>query len=113
MSALAKQLKNDEFFRRDARVALKQRYGSRRCNAPRSDRGRTFMQTELATFRIDPTPRRADGEYMAHARIRQRCVDGTEMEVCASGDLAGFDSRDDAIAFAIDWAETWLERRLA
>jgi hypothetical protein len=71
------------------------------------------MQTELASFRIDPTPRRADGEYMAHARISSRSSSGEdeETDICVSGDLAGFDSRDDAIVFARNWAHRWLKLR--
>ncbi|WP_414451971.1 hypothetical protein AB4851_28945 [Burkholderia sp. 22PA0099] len=59
-------------------------------------------------FRVDPTPRHADGEYMAHARIRSHRADGSEYDVYLSGDLAGFDSRDDAIAYARNWAHVWL-----
>jgi hypothetical protein len=69
------------------------------------------MQTQLANFRIDPTPGKADGEYMAHARISNSSADGEETDVCISGDLAGFDSRDDAIVFARNWALTWLQLR--
>lgn len=63
---------------------------------------------DTTQFRIDPTPRRAEGEYIAHARITMRLLDGGEREVHASGDLTGFDRRDDAIAYATQWAERWL-----
>ncbi|KAG8150777.1 hypothetical protein [Burkholderia catarinensis] len=59
-------------------------------------------------FQIDPTPRRADGEFIAHVRITTTLLDGDEEEVHASGDLAGFDARDDAVAYATKWAERWL-----
>ena len=62
------------------------------------------MQIDSTRFRIDPTPRRADGEYMAHARISTCRADGSEFEIHMSGDLAGFDRREDAIAFAKNWA---------
>jgi hypothetical protein len=48
---------------------------------------------------------------MAHARISNSSADGEETAVCISGDLAGFDSRDDAIVCARNWALTWLQLR--
>ena len=60
---------------------------------------------------IDPTPRRADGEYMAHARISSCREDGSEYDIHSSGDLAGFDGREDAIAYAKNWAQEWLDAR--
>ncbi|MDR5756340.1 hypothetical protein [Caballeronia sp. LZ035] len=69
------------------------------------------MQPALSHFRIDPTPRRADGEYMAHARICAKAADGSEEGAFISGDLAGFDLRADAVAFATKWAEEWLATR--
>ncbi|AOJ27476.1 MULTISPECIES: hypothetical protein [Burkholderia] len=66
------------------------------------------MRFDTTRFRIDPTPRRADGEYIAHARITTILLDGDEREVHASGDLAGFDARDDAVAYATQWAKGWL-----
>lgn len=60
---------------------------------------------------IDPTPRRADGEYMAHALISTSRPDGTAYEIHRSGDLAGFDVREDAIAYAKSWAQEWLDVR--
>ena len=54
------------------------------------------MHFDPAVFRIDPTPRRADGEYMAHAMISGPLPDG-ESFIHVSGDLAGFDLRQDAI----------------
>lgn len=62
-------------------------------------------------FIIDPTPRKADGEYMAHARISTSGTDGSEYDVHLSGDLAGFDQREDAITFAKNWANEWLDAR--
>jgi hypothetical protein len=69
------------------------------------------MQANSTQFRIDPTPRRADGEYMAHARISGSRPDGSEYDVHSSGDLAAFDVRDDAIAYAKCWAQQWLDGR--
>jgi hypothetical protein len=60
-------------------------------------------------FIIDPTPRRADGEYIAHARISANRPDGSKYDVHSSGDLAGFDVREDAIAYAQHWAKEWLD----
>jgi hypothetical protein len=60
---------------------------------------------------IDPTPRRADGEYIAHARISTSRADGTAYDIHLSGDLAGFDVREDAIAYAKNWAQEWLDAR--
>lgn len=71
------------------------------------------MQIDSTRYHIDPTPRRADGEYMAHARISTNDADGSEFDVYLSGDLAGFDEREDAIAFARDWAQEWLNAYLA
>ncbi len=45
---------------------------------------------------------------MAHARISTNRADGSEYEVRVSGDLAGFDAREDAIAYATNWAQQWL-----
>ncbi|VXC94539.1 conserved hypothetical protein [Burkholderia sp. 8Y] len=69
------------------------------------------MQPTLSTYRIDPTPRRADGEYIAHARISANNADGSETDIFMSGDLAGFDLRDDAVTFAMQWAQEWLAAR--
>ena len=69
------------------------------------------MQPNTCNFRIDPTPRRADGEYMAHARISTNNDDGGETDLFVSGDLAGFDRRDEAVAFAKNWAQEWLQVR--
>ncbi|MET3552356.1 hypothetical protein ABIC50_002280 [Burkholderia sp. 567] len=66
------------------------------------------MLINSTRFRIDPTPRRADGEFIAHARIITILEDGDEREVHVSGDLAGFDVRDDAVAYATKWVEEWL-----
>ncbi|MCA8491219.1 hypothetical protein [Burkholderia arboris] len=66
------------------------------------------MRFNTPRFRIDPTPRRADGEYIAHARITTTLLDGGESEVHSSSDLAGSDARDDAIAYATQWAQGWL-----
>jgi hypothetical protein len=62
-----------------------------------------------AVFHVDPTPRRADGEYIAHARISSSGDDGREYDVHLSGDLGGFDAREDAIRFAANWAAQWIE----
>ncbi|WP_233856258.1 hypothetical protein [Paraburkholderia sp. HD33-4] len=67
------------------------------------------MDVYLPVFRVDPTPRRADGEYIAHARISSSGDDGREYDVHLSGDLAGFDAREDAVRFATHWAAEWLE----
>jgi hypothetical protein len=64
-------------------------------------------------FHIDSTPRRADGEYIAHARISRTGDDGREYDVHLSGDLAGFNEREDAMKFAADWADEWLSRHCA
>lgn len=70
------------------------------------------MYLDLNNLRIDPTPRRADGEFIAHVRISILTEDGSETELFASGDLAGFDSRLDAVAFAKKWAGDRLDLRL-
>ncbi|RQH06573.1 hypothetical protein [Paraburkholderia dinghuensis] len=69
------------------------------------------MRFNSTRFIIDPTPRRADGEYMAHARISTNRADGSEHDIHLSGDLAGFDVREDAIAYAKNWAQEWLGAR--
>ena len=66
------------------------------------------MKFNSTRYVIDPTPRRADGEYIAHARIRMHNADGREYDVLTSGDLAGFDLREYAIAYARNWAQDWL-----
>ncbi|GAB7523170.1 hypothetical protein [Paraburkholderia sp. 2C] len=69
------------------------------------------MHLNSSIFQIDPTPRRADGEYMAHVRISRNHEGDGKQDIHESGDLAGFDMREDAIRFATDWAMEWLERR--
>jgi hypothetical protein len=69
------------------------------------------MRFNSSIFQIDATPRRADGEYMAHARISCSRDGEGRQDIHVSGDLAGFDMREDAIRFATDWAMEWLERR--
>jgi hypothetical protein len=69
------------------------------------------MRFNSTRFTIDPTPRRADGEFMAHARISGNREDGSPYDVHLSGDLAGFDAREDAIVYARNWAEAWLDAR--
>lgn len=71
------------------------------------------MYAYPATFHVDPTPHRAEGEYMAGARISCSGEDGREYDVKLSGDLAGFDVREDAIRSASDWATEWLEKHYA
>ncbi|WP_244818710.1 hypothetical protein [Caballeronia sp. Lep1P3] len=61
------------------------------------------------SFSVDPTPRRADGEYMAHAKITTPAVDGQEPQVLMSGDLAAFEEREDAIVYARTWAREWID----
>ncbi|MBN3755297.1 hypothetical protein G3N95_20295 [Paraburkholderia sp. Tr-20389] len=67
------------------------------------------MYDYAEAFHIDTTPRRADGEYIAHARISRSGTDGHEYDVHLSGDLCGFDAREDAVRFAAEWATEWLE----
>ncbi|PMS31700.1 hypothetical protein B0G57_13038 [Trinickia symbiotica] len=69
------------------------------------------MHAHSTRFLIDPTPRRADGEYIAHARISANRADGILYDIELSGDLAGFDVREDAIAYAKSWAQEWLAAR--
>ncbi|OBR46230.1 hypothetical protein [Paraburkholderia tropica] len=66
------------------------------------------MHFNSTRFLIDPTPRKADGEYIAHARISTSRADGREDDFHLSGDLAGFELREDAISFANTWAREWL-----
>ncbi|QIE29635.1 hypothetical protein SBC2_77110 (plasmid) [Caballeronia sp. SBC2] len=47
---------------------------------------------------------------MAHAKIVTTDADGSEVDLCISGDLAGFDSRSDAIAFGKNWAQQWVSQ---
>jgi hypothetical protein len=46
---------------------------------------------------------------MAHARISVVNVKGVETDIHFSDDLAGFDSRLEAINFAQNWAEVWIK----
>jgi hypothetical protein len=73
-----------------------------------ASREERHVYANSAGFHIDPTPRRADGEYIAHARISCSSADGLEYDVHLSGDLRGFDARDDAVRFAAEWANEWL-----
>ena len=66
------------------------------------------MRFNSTRFIIDPTPRRADGEYMAHARIGTSRADGSEYDIHLSGDLAGFDVRADVITDAKKRVQHWL-----
>ncbi|MCA7875589.1 hypothetical protein NUJ30_10915 [Burkholderia contaminans] len=69
------------------------------------------MRFNSTRFRIDSTPRRADVQYVAHARITTTQMDGAEKEVHDSSDLAAFYNREDAVAYATKWAEEWLTSR--
>lgn len=69
------------------------------------------MPSESNQYCVDPTPRRADGEYMAHARISSLRLDGSECDIFLSGDLRGFELREDAIAYARSWGARWVEVR--
>lgn len=69
----------------------------------------TKMISNSTVFQIDPTPRKADGEYMAHARISSALDNGEQQDIYLSGDLAGFHLREDAVKFASKWAREWLE----
>lgn len=53
-------------------------------------------------------PRRADGEFMAHAKITTPAMDGEQAQIVMSGDLAPFDERKDAIAYAQAWTREWI-----
>lgn len=66
------------------------------------------MGIDFARIRIVPTPRRADDEYIAHARIVTPDAGGYETDIYVSGDLAGFESREDAITFAEMRAREWI-----
>jgi hypothetical protein len=46
---------------------------------------------------------------MAHAKITTPAVDGQEAQIIMSGDLAGFDEREDAIVYARTWARGWID----
>ncbi len=72
-------------------------------------RKRKHMYDCSEDFHVDPTPRRADGEYIAHARISCSSTDGREYDVHLSGDLGGFDAREDAVRYAANWATEWLK----
>lgn len=61
------------------------------------------------SFGVDPTPRRADGESMVHAKITTPAVDWQETQIIMSGELAAFDEREDAIVFARTWARGWID----
>jgi hypothetical protein len=54
------------------------------------------MQLPFCRSQSGHSGSRADGEYMAHARIIKRLADGEELDLHVSGDLAGFDARADA-----------------
>ncbi|KVE35485.1 hypothetical protein [Burkholderia sp. TSV86] len=69
------------------------------------------MRCNSTRFVIDLTPRRANGEYMAHAHISANHADGNKYIVHPSGDLAGFDLREDSITYARNWAQAWLDAR--
>ncbi|SAL88810.1 hypothetical protein AWB74_08744 [Caballeronia arvi] len=67
------------------------------------------MQSNLDRFKVDPTPRRADGEFIAHARISISGADGIATDVVVmSGDLAGFHSRTEAVDHGKQWARNWF-----
>jgi len=58
-------------------------------------------------FRVDYTPRRADCQYVAHARISLITSDGYATEI-ESGDLMPFVERSEAVAYAEMWARRWM-----
>ncbi|SAL87250.1 hypothetical protein AWB74_08034 [Caballeronia arvi] len=49
---------------------------------------------------IDFALRRSDGERMEHVRITTPAENGSESQIFTTGDLAGFDAREDATAYA-------------
>lgn len=71
------------------------------------------MVLSQSTYQVDPTPRRADGEFMAHARITISGTAENETEIFMSGDLAGFDDRAEAIAYATNWTRGWIDDHAA
>jgi hypothetical protein len=73
----------------------------------------TYLSGNAKRFEVDPTPRRADGQYVAHARICAIGRDGSASDIHWSGDLAGFRGREDAVAYAETWAHQWLDALLS
>jgi hypothetical protein len=69
------------------------------------------MRLDSTRFQIDPTPRRADRKYMAYVHISTKRADGSEYDVHLSGDLAGFEICEDAIAYAQTRAQESLYAR--
>ena len=70
------------------------------------------MEYEYGGWSIDPMPEFSLGKFFAHARIRRvspECDADTEVQI--ERDLACFDTEDEAVQVALNWAIDWINTR--
>lgn len=70
------------------------------------------MKYEYGGWLIDATPEFSLGQFFAHARIiRALPDDDADTEMHIERNLAWFDSEDEAIELARQWAMEWIDAR--
>ncbi|TDN70218.1 hypothetical protein [Paraburkholderia sp. BL10I2N1] len=70
------------------------------------------MQYEYGGWTIDATPDYSLGKFFAHARLTRASPDsGTDSEMHIERDIAWFDSEDEAVQCARQWAMVWIDER--
>ena len=72
-----------------------------------------YLCENARRFEIDATPRTADCQYVARARIFMVCSEGLGREIHCSGDLEAFVERTQAVSYAETWACRWLDDLLS
>jgi hypothetical protein len=69
------------------------------------------MQYEYGGWNIDATPDFSLGKFFARARLTRGSPDSEEdSEMHVGRDLAWFDSEDEAVQFAHQWAIAWIDK---
>jgi hypothetical protein len=70
------------------------------------------MQYEYSGWIIDATPDFSLGKFFAHVRLIRASPDSeADAEMHIARDLAWFDSEDEAVRFAHQWAIAWIDER--
>jgi hypothetical protein len=70
------------------------------------------MRYEYGGWIIDATPDFSLGKFFAHARLtRASSEDGEEPEMHIERDIAWFESENEAVECAHQWAIAWIDER--
>jgi hypothetical protein len=71
------------------------------------------MRLEYKGFHIDPAPTQAASSYIAHAAVHFG-ASGRHLRKLStprvSGDIGRFETADEAVKCALDWAVSWIDR---